>query len=164
MTLPDMTTPSDRFRTGGGAHGRLHRLFGDGPWTCNYCRGPVLCSCDRVVFRELGPTVIPPDHATLDHVISRSRGGPADRANLVVACHRCNCSKGTQLYPEEWLPRPRRQHHLLLDRAEQGEQAGGAEAQVHGGHCATSARPRCVEFRVTAFEPHEHRYSPAVVE
>jgi hypothetical protein len=106
VTLPDMTTPLERFRSGGGAHGRLHRLFGAGPWTCAYCRQAVICSCDRNVYLVDGPIKVPGDHATLDHLVPRSRGGLDVPDNIVVACHRCNCSKGSKICPDEWIPRP----------------------------------------------------------
>lgn len=99
--FPAMT----RFASGGGSHGRLHRIFGTGPWICFYCRQPVLCSCDRDVFTWCAaPRNIPGDQATLDHVVPVSRGGSSDRHNIVIACHHCNCSKGTQSYPDEWIP------------------------------------------------------------
>lgn len=37
-----------------------------------------------------------------DHVVPRSRGGPDNAANIVMACQSCNSSKGDQL-PSEWL-------------------------------------------------------------
>lgn len=37
-----------------------------------------------------------------DHVVPRSRGGPDDAMNIVMACDRCNLSKGAML-PSEWL-------------------------------------------------------------
>lgn len=38
-----------------------------------------------------------PWHATIDHVIPRSKGGPNDRSNLVLACFACNQSRGDTL-------------------------------------------------------------------
>lgn len=56
-----------------------------GPWQvigeCVYCGGPA---------------------TTRDHVIPRTRGGSDDASNIVLACHPCNASKGTQT-PEEWI-------------------------------------------------------------
>jgi 5-methylcytosine-specific restriction endonuclease McrA len=37
----------------------------------------------------------------IDHVIPLSRGGSSELTNLVVACPRCNISKGDRT-PEEW--------------------------------------------------------------
>jgi 5-methylcytosine-specific restriction endonuclease McrA len=36
-----------------------------------------------------------PDLATLDHVVPRSKGGPLNRDNLVLACQACNNERGT---------------------------------------------------------------------
>jgi 5-methylcytosine-specific restriction endonuclease McrA len=38
--------------------------------------------------------------ATIDHVIPRSRGGKETWRNLVIACSRCNCKKGSNLISE----------------------------------------------------------------
>lgn len=39
---------------------------------------------------------------TLDHIVALNNGGPHCEDNLVVACRRCNASKGTRPL-EEWL-------------------------------------------------------------
>lgn len=49
--------------------------------TCAYCFGP---ATER------------------DHVIPRLRGGTDDPSNIVLACHRCNATKGNRT-PDEWL-------------------------------------------------------------
>lgn len=36
-------------------------------------------------------------HLTIDHVIPKSKGGGEDWCNLVVACSKCNTSKGNKL-------------------------------------------------------------------
>ena len=38
--------------------------------------------------------------ATIDHVIPRSRGGKETWKNLVIACTKCNCKKGSSLTHE----------------------------------------------------------------
>ena len=38
--------------------------------------------------------------ATIDHVIPRSRGGKETWKNLVIACSKCNCKKGSSLTSE----------------------------------------------------------------
>lgn len=43
------------------------------------------------------------ENVTVDHVIPLARGGRHERHNLVPACMKCNCSKGTKTL-EEWLP------------------------------------------------------------
>lgn len=83
---------------GGGAHGRLHRLFGEGPWTCLYCGCGVVCSCQREPF------TLPPHSATLEHKVPLTRGGSNDRSNIAVACRQCNVGKGNRIYPTEWIP------------------------------------------------------------
>ena len=40
---------------------------------------------------------------TLDHVVPKSRGGSDDRENLVIACERCNSSKGNKPQEEFFL-------------------------------------------------------------
>jgi hypothetical protein len=37
-----------------------------------------------------------------DHVVPRSRGGPDNATNIVMACQSCNSSKGDSL-PSEWM-------------------------------------------------------------
>ncbi len=49
-----------------------------------------------------GMLAVPPH---MDHVVPISRGGPDDPRNKVLACGRCNLSKGARL-PSEWLPNP----------------------------------------------------------
>jgi hypothetical protein len=44
-------------------------------------------------------------HYHVDHVIPRSRGGPDEMDNLVLACPACNMAKGAQT-PTEWLGKP----------------------------------------------------------
>jgi 5-methylcytosine-specific restriction endonuclease McrA len=36
-----------------------------------------------------------PNSATLDHIVPRAHGGTNIRANLVVACRRCNTTRNT---------------------------------------------------------------------
>ena len=43
----------------------------------------------------------PMQRVTMDHVMPRSRGGKANRRNLVLACAACNVSKGARTL-EEW--------------------------------------------------------------
>jgi 5-methylcytosine-specific restriction endonuclease McrA len=38
--------------------------------------------------------------ATIDHVVPRSRGGKETWRNLVIACSKCNCKKGSSLTSE----------------------------------------------------------------
>ena len=43
-----------------------------------------------------------PDAQTADHVVPRSRGGAKrDLSNLVIACYRCNCARGS-LAVDDW--------------------------------------------------------------
>jgi hypothetical protein len=43
-----------------------------------------------------------PGELARDHVVPRSRGGPDNATNIVMACRSCNSAKGDQL-PSEWL-------------------------------------------------------------
>lgn len=72
------------------AHRLLHLLGERDGWTCAYCGAPVRCPC-----RPDG------EWAVSDHVIPKSRGGPDDPSNRVLACGRCNTDKGART-PEEW--------------------------------------------------------------
>jgi hypothetical protein len=42
--------------------------------------------------------------AEIDHVESRSGGGPSDLRNFVTACHKCNLRKGSKT-PTKWNER-----------------------------------------------------------
>lgn len=65
-------------------------------WTCRFCgRGLVLPPTGRNLTAAEIPTV-----ATIDHWVSRSRGGTWDLANLVLACRPCNDEKGPLNGPE----------------------------------------------------------------
>jgi 5-methylcytosine-specific restriction endonuclease McrA len=67
-------------------------------YTCQYCgRTP------------------PRDELTIDHVIPRSRGGKSTWENVVLACVRCNTTKGSRLPGEgklKLLSVPKRPHWL----------------------------------------------------
>lgn len=58
-------------------------------WTCFYCGDRHEAGCR---------------HFTIDHIVARVHGGGHDAANLVDACRRCNSSKGTRRFPDEWVP------------------------------------------------------------
>jgi len=62
-------------------------VFARDSWTCQYC----------------GTT----SHLTVDHVITRSRGGPSDWENIVTSCAPCNRRKGNRT-PGEVGIHPRR--------------------------------------------------------
>lgn len=49
-----------------------------------------------------------------DHVVPRSRGGPDNATNIVMACKSCNSAKGDQL-PSEWLGERCPQKVLLIE-------------------------------------------------
>lgn len=66
-------------------------LFNDAR-TCAYCGTPPT---------RKRPGRIRPTDATLEHVIPISRGGLHSRSNAVVACARCNFSKGSKTL-DEW--------------------------------------------------------------
>ncbi|MGO9707485.1 MAG: HNH endonuclease [Polyangiaceae bacterium] len=60
--------------------GRKRVLWEEQGGLCWYCRKPVASRA-----------------ATVDHVRPRSKGGTNARANLVMACARCNRRKGSKL-------------------------------------------------------------------
>lgn len=85
-----------RRRRGCRGHKAKHHLAMRFNWTCVYCGTVVTCHiCEGL----LNPG---PRHATVDHVVPRSRGGRAthgDKYNLVLACYRCNTRKGSHSPP-----------------------------------------------------------------
>ena len=68
----------------------LQRLFDQALGICAYCGRLTLITRGR---EPLG--------ATIDHVIPRSNGGTFARANLALACRKCNGIKGNMM-PDEW--------------------------------------------------------------
>jgi len=64
-----------------------------GPGCCNYCANPLVFA-SRATWE-------------VDHVVPLSRGGTHEVGNLVVACVRCNRSKGARLI-HEWPNHPQR--------------------------------------------------------
>lgn len=58
-----------------------------------------MASNEKLVCAYCGETH---DEMHRDHVVPRSRGGPDDPSNLVMACRPCNSAKG-DLLPSEWL-------------------------------------------------------------
>lgn len=64
---------------------------------------PVCAYCDK------------PGTLHRDHVVPRSRGGPDNATNIVMACQSCNSSKGDTL-PSEWMG-DRCPHRVLLIEA-----------------------------------------------
>lgn len=73
------------------ASGLRAELWSDQSGLCFYCRKPM-----RLVPPS-SPDRIPPDAATIDHVVPRSHGGSNNRENLVMACHACNQEKADRL-------------------------------------------------------------------
>ncbi len=61
-----------------------------------------------------------PAEVTLDHLISRKRGGTNDATNLITACRRCNCGRGAkpwrQYAPDGAIPRIKRHRRRTLNR------------------------------------------------
>lgn len=53
------------------------QLLEEQDWRCDYCEQPLVWKT-----------------ATFEHAIPRCKGGTDHVANLVMACKRCNCSKG----------------------------------------------------------------------
>lgn len=71
-------------------------------WTCHYCGHPVVGPGNAAEVCTITPDglyQLPPTHrsATIDHVIPLVAGGTNDLTNLVLACDRCNSTKGDAL-------------------------------------------------------------------
>lgn len=77
----------------------LERIIAECGKNCHYCHKPT-----RVNYVDDDPSL---DHATLDHVIPKSRGGSNLRENLVLACNKCNNAKSDRSY-EDFIARPYR--------------------------------------------------------
>ena len=77
----------------------LERIIAECGKKCHYCRKPT-----RVNYLNDDPSL---DHATLDHVIPKSKGGTNARENLVLACNNCNNAKSDRSY-EDFVARPYR--------------------------------------------------------
>lgn len=84
---------------------QLHRVLDRDGRRCAYCLVPLVCWCDEWAFVRSGPhschLVEGVELALREHVLPRSRGGSDDDSNIVPACNRCNCAKGTRT-PDEW--------------------------------------------------------------
>lgn len=66
--------------------------------------GDKCCYCDvGLDFTRAKRGQMPPNRATLEHILPISRGGGHTFANTALACHRCNTSKNHRTL-EEWLP------------------------------------------------------------
>jgi 5-methylcytosine-specific restriction endonuclease McrA len=68
---------------------KIRKLFKRQNGKCYYC------GCEMRMFRKTGPHPLPPDYATKDHVIPRSKGGVGNIGNLVAACNKCNMSRSS---------------------------------------------------------------------
>lgn len=79
-----------------------------GKWVCHYC-GKKLIPLDveyptepYYIKRGSGIPVLNTDYdyPDADHIVPYSKGGGDDLDNLVAACRKCNCRKGTKSYDE----------------------------------------------------------------
>ena len=59
---------------------------------CHYCKRPMLDPKTTMSAEEKAKA------RTVDHVVPRADGGSDDPSNLVWACGRCNCLRGTMPY------------------------------------------------------------------
>lgn len=77
----------------------------DGGWQCHYCKAPLVPLGKDSEYCEMyfdgenwgyiqGEYLFP----TVDHIVPKSKGGLTVMDNLVLACGRCNCLKGTKDY------------------------------------------------------------------
>ena len=95
MTIP-MLPPRRSWRK------KRERLWRDSGGVCFYCRRPTLL--------QLPSASVPHDPgmlATIEHLVPKSQGGGNNRANLVLACIRCNLARGGTTFRP---PRPGRKY------------------------------------------------------
>lgn len=59
-----------------------------------YLRDDLQCAYCRVTMREILASQTGDNFLTIDHFLTRSRGGTNDPKNLVTACYDCNMLKG----------------------------------------------------------------------
>ena len=64
------------------------RLYEKQQGRCFYCNNPM-----KVFLETKDPT---PNYATFDHKIPKSKGGKNTQDNIVLACWKCNRSKGAK--------------------------------------------------------------------
>lgn len=51
--------------------------------------------CDELTVQTVGQGDIPPNAATIDHIVPQSKGGTYEAGNIVLACRTCNQAKGS---------------------------------------------------------------------
>ncbi len=66
---------------------KRHRIYSRDSWRCVWCCSPV---ADGAAVTAGARERL----ATLDHVVSRARGGSNEASNLVTACITCNAERG----------------------------------------------------------------------
>ena len=76
----------------------MRKLRSPKPFRCHYCKAELLLSFDRRL--RCGTYRVPPNFATIDHLMPVSRGGSDDLSNLVRCCFRCNVLKGAMTEKE----------------------------------------------------------------
>lgn len=85
---------------------KLQQIIAECGDRCHYC--------NRETRLKWIPGQWDPDHATLDHIIPKSKGGTNARENLVLACNACNNAKGDMPYEtfaaDPFAFRPRRKY------------------------------------------------------
>jgi len=69
-----------------------------------------LCQKTVVVFG--GRSKLPPNAATIDHIIPQCKGGGWNLENLALCCSKCNRDKGSHIIPktEKGIRRQEREH------------------------------------------------------
>ena len=87
------------------SHARLHWYADRAEWRCIYCGELTFCLTCRypnVDERQLGRLQSQNlGRATVDHFLPQSKlDGAKQRGNLVLACARCNETKGDMVVPE----------------------------------------------------------------
>lgn len=137
----------------------LEQIIAECGDACHYCRKQT-----RLNFTT---SVNAPDHATLDHVVPKSKGGTNDRSNLVLACNACNNAKSDRSY-DDFVERPyrlRRPPAVTVEKSRAIKACKGTlaaainsgEVEPHGMYARTPARQLQPEprERITPLPYHE---------
>ena len=70
---------------------KRHRIYARDGHECLWCGVRVQVGAGEV---QAGALSLPPNAATLDHVIPRTHGGTNHETNLYTCCARCNAERG----------------------------------------------------------------------
>ncbi|RYD68679.1 MAG: HNH endonuclease [Verrucomicrobiaceae bacterium] len=85
--------------------------------------------------------------ATVEHVLTRSRGGRDHPDDCVMACARCNGKRGEKVLPEEQIVLEWRRQELGAVDREEGLRCGeDRSGDAHASARSVLVLPRCTEI------------------